>query len=172
MKFNIFTLLIFCLSWSMQLNAQNTPADMAKIQSSRIQEWIKANPQVEFFSANDFLSRDLSEQNKIAALPTRFLFEGASVSWSDIQTYELNSRREGPVSLPNLMAEQQQIQQWLQNNADVKIISMNEFQALSSQERAYINNLGKKIIYDSRLKMEDIHAYEGATNSYPNTGDQ
>jgi hypothetical protein len=158
-----FTSLVFALLLvficSNQMHAQQSAADLAKIETGKISNWRKANPDVKMISLQYFLQLTEEEQLQLAQSNNRFLYEGDKVSWADIQAYE--STGEGQISLATFNNELQETKNWRKNNPQVKIISMQTFQQMTSQERAQLNNI-PHIIFNKMLRWSDIQAYQGA----------
>lgn len=116
--------------------------------------------------------------------------EKMGLTWQDIQTYEANKdiakieeqdAQKRAYEEANMRGEHQkgsylnqvsateqyeqkmkneQVDIWRQNNENVKLISIEQYQALSPQDRAEINSVANKIIYVGKLTWEDIEAYE------------
>lgn len=157
----VFAFLFVALSVH-QVQAQQSAADLAKIEAAKISNWRKANPDVKMISLQYFLQLSAQEQTQLAQANNRFLFEGDKVSWADIEAFQTTG--EGQISMTQFSNELQQINNWCKNHPDVKIISMNTFQQMSSQERAQLNNI-PHIIFNNMLRWSDVQAYQGAIGS-------
>lgn len=150
MKKKLFTLLFSACAWGAfaQNNLSDVPTqgqltEAYKREHSNIQIWLHHHPHIKVVSFQDFQTRPKKERDYML-MHGVLVYEGAQLAWADIERF---NRGEKPTRMQQFLEEEMAVSTWMRTHSDYKIMSMAEYNSLSATDRAYIDSLPKKLIY-------------------------
>ena len=135
-------------------------SNLEKVENAQVQEWIQENPHVKLVSLGHFHSISQGERDELTSLNMRLLHEKDMPMWSEIEAFEVSGFSEGLLDMNLLNDDMIFVSNWLAQNQDVKIVTMEEFGLLNAEQRNQILNMDNVIICNGTLLKSDIIAYE------------
>jgi hypothetical protein len=169
----LFALMLFFSMFSLTATAQTQEKKVA------IKEWLIANKNnVTLVSAKEYQQMSPSVRT-ILDTDKQTLIYNQSVTQEDLEAFEqkndqgtyipfetMNEKNsaKNANSISTLEEENKyKLSKWLDENQkrDIKIISRQDYENRSMEERTYIDNLKNKIIYEgAALSLEEVKAFE------------
>lgn len=137
-----FSVLFF--SFVMVLHAQ-------RFESQQVKDWVHHHPNVKLISGKSFLQYNDLEQMDMLQRPYVIVFEGDVLKWKDILKYEeqIGVKEDGVW-----------VQRWLAAHPDVKYMSREDFNTLSTS-RKQIYQTQNVLITEKKLPTKyEILSYE------------
>lgn len=133
------------------LHAQQTETD--------IEKWQQTHPDVIFINQTDYAN--LSEDN-LVLFGDRVIIYTEEIRWNDIEEYEIAHKPAGHSTKSYAIDEQdaQAIKTWLYKHRDVKVISNDYYQSLSTDKQQVYTATGAFVLSGNVLTLQDIDTYE------------